>query len=362
MTTKAVIVNNVQMSAVKMTLVEAALGKRGLALGGGDVQKVARLAAWLQTHTPKSKLADCSTCGGESNVDDSACPFCGDGEVETVPAAPDVPATSGKVAHAAPAATPVPPAPRAVDLVPLNQGETIAGSVVAATPASLDAAVENIKRLATHAAERLWELGSAIVDVFDRSLWKTRRAADGTEKYKAWGQFCEAELGISHAYSLRLMDVAREFSREQIARIGATKLSITLTVPKGPERDRLLGIAPQLTKAQLAVEAKKVTAPKTPEEPPAPARQTGRVSKGGAGTHKAGPPRTGGRKPEKLTVASMLTRVELPLVDATGKKWRHQVPRPFAAEERMVNGVKQRFVVQTNEEGFVVLVVERARE
>lgn len=391
----AMVVQGVNLGAAKMTIVDASLAAKGQAVGGTDEQKVGRLATWYLKNTPKTRIADCSTCGGESDVEEPACPFCGDGEVTDAPA-PLAPAgTSGKTAvHDSPPPAPkregtpsaaqqkpfsgrVPysprPAPRPATPVAGSDAVVVDAKGVEvitppATEEALNAAVQNIGSLMQSAADRLWELGAEIRRVFDASLWTQRKTDDGAARYKSWGQFCEVELGISHGYSLKLMDVAREFSREQVRQIGASKLHITLAVPKGEARDRLLGIAPTVSKADLAKQAKaEAEAAQAEAERPA-ARDTGRggknkTGKGGAGSHLGGPPRTGGRKPEKITVAMLTGRVELCPVNVKGAKVKVKIPTaPAVAEERMFNGVKQRIIVTNDDDGFLLVIVERVRE
>lgn len=370
MTTKtkpaAAAIHGVRMGAVRIALVDAALTRHDLAVGGTDQQKVSRLSQWYGQKTPKNRIADCSTCGGESDVEERACPYCGDGDTEpVVPAVPSVQGTSGRAATEAPVglvkvsrkplkmpeAALVPAAVESRDSTPI---------VVLATPvteAALDAAVEGISTLMRSAADRLWELGDAIRDVFDSGLWGQRKSDDGSTKYKAWGQFCEVELGISHGYSLKLMDVAREFTRDQVRQIGASKLHITLAVPKGEARDRLLGIAPTTSKVDLMKVAE--TERRGLDISP---RDTGRGKKGGAGTHKGGAAKSGGRKPEKITVAMLTNRVEIVPQSLDGKKSKLKIASPLIAEERLFNGVKQRIVITNDEDGFLLVVVERVRE
>jgi hypothetical protein len=358
MTKQPVMIGTINVSAVKLQLVDKALMSRGQAVGGTDQQKIVRLASWFAQNTPKTKIADCSTCGAESDVRLPECPFCGDGETEPEPAPSPVPATSGKVAADLPLFE-----GKTQALVRVAPGQPIVRQSppeVVETPASeaaLDEAVARIGGLMLSAADRLWELGAELVRVFDRALWTHRSNGFGEAKYKSWGEWCEAELGISHGYSLKLMDVAREFTREQVQKIGASKLHLTLQVPKGPARERLLGLAESgASRAQIAeatrAEVKLLPEPHTPD--------TGRGKKGGAGTHKDGP--KGGRKPEKITVAMLLDRVEMHPQTAKGTKYRAKIPFPLVAEERMFNGVVQRIVVTNDEEGFLLVVVERVRE
>lgn len=385
----------VNTSVVRMALVEGMLDAKGLSAGGTDQQKLERLQAWYQKNTPKSRIADCSTCGGESDVEEPRCPYCGDGEVADEQAVDDVPATSGKTSHDPPA-TPPPPAPSSeaapapagetlnippappppVGLVPYRRGakravpkvvETTGVEIVTPPPTeeALNDAVQHISDLMIGAADKLWEVGNAIKEVFEQGLWTARKNDDGSAKYKSWGHFCEVELGISHGHSLKLIDVAREFTREQVRQIGPTKLHITLQVPKGEARDRLLGIAPSVNKAELAKAAKAEVEAEASK--PKAARSTGRggkgkAGKGGAGSHVAGPPRTGGRKPDKITVAMLVNRVEISPLNEKGAKQKLKIGSPLVAEERLFNGVRQRVIVTNDDDGFVLVIIERSRE
>jgi hypothetical protein len=380
------VIGNINTGAVKIPLVDKALLARGQPIGGTDQQKITRLATWFQSNTPKNQIADCMTCGAESDIRLPECPFCGDGDAAPEPAPPPVPATSGKVAglgfgpppplplppgnlvkYEKGMKRPVPPKPPEPPREPADGPEpTPTPAIVVEAPlevisppqteASLDSAVGRIKTLAIGVADRLWELGDAIRDLFDHALWTTRQTPDGRQKYRAWGDFCEAELGISHGYSLKLMDVAREFTREQVGRIGAAKLHLTLSVPKGPARDRLLGLAESgASRAQIA-EATRAEIALLPEA----SHDTGRGAKGGASTHRPGA--QGGRKPERITIASLLDRVEMFPTTPRGTKYRTKIPIPIACEERMFNGCVQRIVVTNDEDGYVMVVVERTRE
>lgn len=384
----------IKASVVNMALVEASLAAKGQPVGGTDGQKLDRLQAWYQKNTPKARIADCSTCGGESDVEEPKCPYCGDGEVADAPIIPTVPATSGKVALDDPPATPPPPSlppppPRGETLnipppppppsgvVPYRRGaaspnvvETTGGEGVSTpvTEEALDEAVRAISDLMVSAADKLWEVGNAIREVFDQSLWTARKNEDGSARYKSWGHFCEVELGISHGHSLKLIDVAREFTREQVRQIGPTKLHITLQVPKGEARDRLLGIAPTVNKAELSKVAKIEVEKAEVEAKTKTGRSTGRggkgkTGKGGAGSHVAGPPRTGGRKPDKITVAMLVNRVEMLPVNEKGAKQKQRITgAPLVAEERLFNGVRQRVIVTNDDDGYVMVIVERSRE
>lgn len=337
MTRQATKVQGVDMAKVDMKCVDDALTRNALPLGGTDAQKVARLAQHYRT-VDKKRIADCSTCGGISDVAEPACPYCGDGAVEG-------PATM----HPDQKLTPPPPPPTA--LVRASQPAVVIPRVW--TETDLNEAVRKVQELKLAAAERLWELGAAVKYIFDNELWK-QRTADGVPRYKTWGQFTETELDITHSYSFKLMDVAGYFTRDEVRQFGASKLAITMQVPKGELQARMLKAAQDGASTR---ELKQLAEGLGKEK-----RDTGRKEKGGAGTHKPGS-KKGGRKPEKITVAMLCTRVEVPLFKgaATDKRAKSLNDMP-TGEERMFNGVKQRFVVTKEKDGNLVLVVERVRE
>lgn len=315
-------VAGVDVSKVVAAVLDATIKR--LEMGGvadADVKgRVTAVAAHYRKSTPRARLADCDTCGGISDVNEEACPYCGDGEI----------AGADKGAVVA------------------TQSATRLGVVL--TVADLDAAVENVRRLKTESAGSLWELGTEIRRIFTLKLWTQRADEKGAPRYKAWGTFCETELGISPTYAYKLTDVAEAYSREQVRALGAAKLHVTLLVPK-EHREKLLSLAlggssvRQLNAAAEAIGKKP--------------RDTGRAGKGG-GRQEGG--KTPGRKLEKITVAALIGRLEIPLFKGgTDKPARNlaDVPR---GEERLLNGVTQVFVVTKNEDGQWVLVVERVRE
>ena len=337
-------VMGVVIANVRMECVDAALVKHKLETTGTDSQKIGRLAAHYRETVDKKRMADCSTCGGVSDVQEPACPFCGDGAVEG-PATPHPDQTLTP-----PPPPPLPPLPQAAIV---HRVAEVPVQIVKHTEADLNVAVARVQELKLAASERLWELGEAVKHIFDTELWKQRAVEDGAPKYKTWGMFAETELGITHSYSFKLMDVASSFTREEVRLLGPTKLYLTLTVPKEKQAKLLAAAGEGASVKELG---------KMAEEEGKEKRKTGRTGKGGAGQHKADG-KKGGRKPEKITVAMLCTRVEIPLLKgADPSKRAKSIADMPTGEERMFNGVKQRFVVTKGEDGALLLVVERVRE
>jgi hypothetical protein len=304
------------MTAVVQAVLDATvkrLALPGIADADAKVQ-VQAVAAHYRKATPRARLADCDTCGGISDVNEETCPFCGDGEV--------VGASGPTMVH-----TRV--------MMPVL------------SVADLDAAVATVQKLKSESAGSLWELGTEIRRIYTTKLWTQRVDERGAPRYKAWSQFCDSELGISPTYAYKLTDVAEAYSREQVRLLGAAKLHVTLLVPK-EHRDKLLNSA----LAGASVRQLNAAATKIGKKP----RDTGRKGKGGGA--QAG----GGRKAEKITVAALIGRVEIPLFKGGTDKPARALTDVPRGVERLMNGVSQVFVVTKNPDGQWVLVVERVRE
>jgi hypothetical protein len=331
-------VSGVDMSKVKFDCVNKALVKHGLPIGGTDAQKVLRLAAYYRQATPKSRLADCSTCEGVSDVEEESCPFCGDGAVEE---------------EAVPVVSIVPAKPPQVLVKVERKKQEIVVVEQPATEKDLDAAVAAIHELKARATESLWDLGNDIGKLHKSGLWKIRRSDDGSPKYKSWGQFTESELGITQGYSYKLMDVAGAYSRDQLRQFGPSKLYLSLTVPPEARKVVLQQIEEGASVSELRTLREQIG--KAPHD-------TGRSKKVGALAHKPGA-KKGGRKPEKITVAMLLNRVEMVgTKPGTDRPVKIRLPSQIVAEERLFNGVTQRIVVTNEEDGTVLIIVERVRE
>jgi hypothetical protein len=309
-------VAGVDVSKVVASVLDATIKR--LEMGGvadADVKaRVTAVAAHYRKVTPRARLADCDTCGGISDVNEAACPFCGDGEIAGAPKQPTMVTTT----------------------LP-----------VVLTTLDLDAAVKRVHAMKADSASSLWELGMEVRSIHTLSIWKLRVNEKGKPAYSTWGSFCEKELQIGPTYAYKLMDVAVAYSREQVRALGAAKLHVTLQVPK--EHRKALHDAAQAGASVRQLNAAAAAIGKTK-------RDTGRTGRGGGARGHAP------RASEKITVAALIGRVEIPLMKGgTDKPARNlaDVPR---GEERLLNGVTQVFVVTKNEDGQWVLVVERVRE
>lgn len=308
-------VAGIEVEKVGERYVAEALVRHGLDAAGPLDQRISRLVSFYRESTPRNRLADCMTCHGISDVALEVCPFCGDGEVDE------------------------------------NSSPTTPLVEESQTERDLDRAVARVQALKKNSASSIWELGQEILRVYDSSLWKQRRSNAGAPKWRSWGQFCDGELGVTPAYAYKLMDVAKAFSKSEVEEVGVKKLHLTLQVPR-EHRHKLLEAAKDGASARevndLANSVGKTR------------RDTGRTGSGGAGTHKGDA--RGGRKPEKITVAALVGRVEIPLMRGTSDKRARNMADVPRGTERLLNGVTQVFVVTRDEEGRWLLIVERVRE
>lgn len=311
------------MAKVRVEYARAAAKRHGLDDSGGAAALVPRLVSHYRAVTPKDRLAGCNTCDGVGDVAEEVCPYCGDG-------AEDDGVSLAEVPHSEP--------PPQVQVQPASVG-------------ALDHAVARIHALKGQSAASLWELGAEIKGLFDSKLWKLRVDEAGAPRWRSWSQFCDGELSLSQTYAYKLMDVAAVYSRDEVREIGVRKLHITLQVPK-EHRVRLLDEAAKgKSVAELEREAKEIGKVKKPPRDP---------KAGGGGARKQ---QKGGRKAEKVTVAALIGRVEIPLMKGTTDKPARSLADIPRGVERLLNGVTQVFVVTKDPEtGNWSLIVERTRE
>jgi hypothetical protein len=311
-------IGGLKATEIKFAVVEAALKRNQLAIGGTDVQRIARLQAFYREHTPKERLADCSVCDGISDIMEPGCPYCGDG-------APDP-----------------------------NKLVQLKPSAIVMTPErELDTVVKRVLDLKSRTADALWELGEEIRKLYESQLWQRRTNDDGQQKYKQWATFVEAELGISNTYSYRLMDIATKFDREQVRAFGPTKLSMTLRVPD-EEREKMLRAAAEgASVSQLRELARDIGVV---------AQGSNRGAKGGAGRHKRSKAQDRPRYYERYRLKNLLGRREMvPHRDGELKGNKIRMQYPLVCEEQIAPGLKQRFVLTNDVDGTLILIVERVR-
>lgn len=312
--------SNVDVTRVSEALVKASLRTAKLPDTGSLSECVNRLAEHYAATVPTKSLGECKTCKGESDVSLDRCPFCGDdgSDVEV----------GGTIV----------------------QARVHGGSVVPINEVELDNAVKRVHKLLADGRGALYDVAVELSKLFELQLWKLRLTDTGESQYKNWGQFTTSEFGMSPAYAYKLMDLPKNFSREVLTAVGPSKLIIAMQAPPS-ER-------PALVEAALAGESKEGLREKAQAVSTGEHRETGRKKM------PTSPATQRGEKAPKLTVAMLLGRVEIPLYTGVGKARQpaRDLSSPSAGVERMVNGVAQRFILNKNKKGEIILVIERLRE
>lgn len=119
------------------------------------------------------------------------------------------------------------------------------GKAISVTPGdkTLDAVVEEVFELKKQGAVNSWMLGRKLAEIYDKKLWKLRTETDAKGKPKAkWASF-EAfvtyELHISLKHGYQLIDVGKNFTSDEVAQFGTSKLGILLSLPAGPAREHM---------------------------------------------------------------------------------------------------------------------------
>jgi hypothetical protein len=104
------------------------------------------------------------------------------------------------------------------------------------TTKDLDDAVKDVLEAKASTFVSSIELGTKILDINVRQLWKLRVDAKGKAKYTSFDAFLHHELKISDSMAYSLMGMARKYGNDAAARkIGATKFTLIL---KAPPEDR----------------------------------------------------------------------------------------------------------------------------
>jgi hypothetical protein len=322
-------VTGVDIDKVDESVLDAALKAAGFDVEGTVEEKVNKMADHQRDVTKADDLADCSTCGGESDVKLPSCPFCGDGEI--------IEGKAGAAKKAAEKAKAKPASKRKLvattETVHATVVEVITPGAAMNTVAELDRAVANIALLKMAAVRNIWALGREIAIVIAGDLWKQRRDADGSLSYRTFKSFSELELGMSTTYAYKLARISETFTEQEVSAVGTKKLGIMLQLPK-PMQDKL--IADAMAGASSA-EIQESTRPA-----PKP------VS-------------------DKVSIISVDARVTIPLFARATKK--DKLPSPAMnmrddpwAEERFENGVVHRYTLRANAKGEWILAIERRRD
>ncbi len=336
---------------------------------------------------PKNRLADCTECGGESDTELEACPFCGaeneDEEDESESASesassdesesasPDAAASSASIDEASASIDDDPGTVAAMAKMSdkVTTSATIAGAnentLAQYTESDLNEAVERVRGLKGDSMASHWRLGQEIKSIFTKQLWKQRNDAENLPAYKSFNQFVMAELGFSVQNAYWLMDVATNFTEKQVREFGVSKLGAVLVAPK-EDRPRLLEAA----KAGASVREIRQEA-RTAQEKAGTAgkeRETGRRPEPRKKGARAKPAKKATAKKGTITVAKILGKTNVDLFKGpwprTGKPEKHAMKlgdNPVG-QRVLENGVTEHFTISTTSSGRLILRIDTRRE
>lgn len=208
------------VTKVKEDIVDDTLEKLGLQTGGSLTLRVSRLAEHQIERVPADRLSGpCDVCGFRSDLDFSACPFCGAEGVDHAEAEP--------TQEAAPES---------------GEGETTTEVVpIEADEKSLKIAEQAVREAMRKGADAYWELGKRLEAIYEPGVWKIAKNNEG-EAYRSWENYVQERFGITKQYSYDLMTLAANFRREDFRVLAMRKLRAMLTLPPA-RREQLLSEA-----------------------------------------------------------------------------------------------------------------------
>lgn len=243
------------VGALSTDTMKVSLVREGLPIPKGGSAKA--MATALQKHFDAGgkPLVECSDCLGFSPSDMvayPACPFCGSAEPieeSSGAAPPDGAAPTSAVAfHDA--------EPGGIVVAP--PAEVVAGEK-AADEKKLDSALERARVYRQEMKGAGWDLGNVLREIEEKKLYLARR--DPLTKapvHATFEEFCEREFDTSGRWARSMIDVAREFTREQAMDLGARKLTPMLRLGAAA-RQEMIRRAPEMTTRQVEREVAAAT-------------------------------------------------------------------------------------------------------
>jgi hypothetical protein len=167
---------------------------------GSKPDKATRLETYFQVQAARRtiRLSLCDICDAHSDSELPTCAFCGD---------------------AAPVKDP---------------GEIIVLPARRA-PQNLDEAIQELHECAQRHWGNVYRAGELLKQIRDQQLWRERIDERGKEVYGGYLEFVAEEVGIRSAYATRLVRIVENFSEEDVAKWGISRLSFAARLP---ENDR----------------------------------------------------------------------------------------------------------------------------
>lgn len=236
-------------------LVDFALTNEGETTNGTLATKCERLQKAFDKYLKKDPdaLLQCDNCNGESPGEPryKSCPFCGDGEE-----APKAEETPSEVVGSD-------------ESTERGDAAIVVGSESAAIEvrdsAELDAAVLRVRQADANVKGAFWDLGVALGEIERGRLYLARTGEDGKPKYATFDQFVVAETQYTARHARDFVDLARNFSREDAAKFGSTKLTPLLRLTT-EEREEVLAGAENKSVRQIRSDVAQIADGRGPRE------------------------------------------------------------------------------------------------
>jgi hypothetical protein len=335
---------------------------------------VSRLVEHFKSSLDDESIVTCDHCNADSDTHLPDCPFCGLGNGATELAeevaksqekallkkngSNGANGSNGTNGHATHHVAEIIDAPVKVSLQSAQTIQTLRSLPIGED--RLNKALIEYFRLVGIAAMSYWQMGRFIHDEFyDNKLWKQRRNEKGRPAYVKSGfeNFVKTELGFSVKKAMRLMDVAKKFTEEQVNVLGYSRLLLLAPVPESEIPD-LIEVAKKVTVRELEKEVRAVMKGKTPDRPVK--RHQPREKVEGSGRKKTV------SEEGMITIASIVGRKTIPLY-AQGKSGTKKFKLATAStvspwgKLELENNVTMAFSVQVDPKGNLVLLISTAR-
>jgi len=369
---------------VKEELVTSYLAKfkldTGGTTGGFDLKtKCERLQEHFLSQPGERLTCQIKTggCGFRTPASIPECAFCGDKETDPTIAAAAPPATAEKSLvkteknKVKPKKSQPEPA-QAAESPPVDAGAESGLAkpeqrAISEAERELDVRVARVNEIRKRELENYWDLGQELLVIYDRKLYEQRRdPATGAPLYKSFGQFLAREFGFSDVHCFRMMDVAREFSRELAIELGVKKAHllhsarVAIDAPVKTEKQKAAA-AEQFAKFVERAKTESFTELEKDLLPiikAAPMLDHGRRGHGGRPKGQSKPEAPAISERERVTCAYELGKRSIPLYvhGQKGKRAKRFQDGPHGAEQ-LVNGVLVGYEVVYDAEGFLAIDV-----
>ena len=276
-TTRKNTLGNFYPDLVNLRVMRAFTKKNGIKLEADETDAeqyaLALTLHFREEEKDPDKFAQCETCHGESPETCEACPFCGNTappvEDESTPQSAPVAkseetSTSEETTMATTKKTKSGDKKKSSEKTDKKLAAGEKPSTALATTGStamsvklLDEAVDRVIALKVAGAESFWKLGREILTINMDGLWKQRLDEKGKQRYASFEAFCTHELNISGTYAFQIMNVAREFTMEQIATMGRAKSILVWKAAPEDRKEIAEKAAAGATKREIAKEVQK---------------------------------------------------------------------------------------------------------